>query len=198
MEHENVYLKKISDKKYELITKNFDLHPRVYRLYNADGVIILKPEYSASYKKKEQIEDEKENTKKTYNSYEANTNNYTANYVKKEYLPESTIFKNPYYVCEDSEEARTISRSLYRQITEGIVLGIKGFDGKYYVFKKEYYHKVRDSILECAKNSDEVITLAKLQVSTKEPEDALKGTLEIMKEEGYLFEKTKGNYHILK
>ncbi len=178
--YENVYLKKVTDNKYELITKDLELIPKVYKLFVVDGMIILKPTYY--YQKKPEEGFESADNKEKYKIY--NKDYY---YKKKEY---STMDVD-YIVCDDQNQAKEISQKYSDEIKEGLVLGIKGFDRRYYIFKTTYYQKLKSLIVGVAKTTNKETSLEKLIDATKEPEDALKGVIEIMKEEGYLFEKNK-------
>lgn len=195
---ENVYLKKISANKYELITKNFELTPKVYKMYVIDDVIVLRQTY---YKKDYNNFEAKANSSNTAHNTEniSNTTEYKSNYIQNQHNTQNTnnqtskpsTLSSDFVICEDQNDARELSRMLTDDIKEGKILGIKGFDKKYYIFKTEYYNKLKALIIESARNSNKETTLEKLITETKEPEDALRGTIEILKEEGNLFERNK-------
>jgi len=220
-DNENVYLNKVSANKYELITKDAELMPRVYKLFVVDGMIILKPAYYKKYGtyenkqnyEKPQTETESNNDElktseikvdykpnnyndnyKNYNSYNNYNKGQTYNneryYNKYDQKPRTTL-STDYVVCEDQNQAKEFSQMLSQDIKEGKILGIKGFDRRYYIFKSEYYSKIKSLITGIAKASEKETTLEKIINATKEPEDAIKGVLEIMKEEGQLFERNK-------
>jgi len=49
------------------------------------------------------------------------------------------LFANGYIVLEGSRDAKTLSERLLKQ--KGSILGVRGFDGKYYVVTTGYFQK---------------------------------------------------------
>ena len=71
----------------------------------------------------------------------------------------------------------------------GEVVGIKGFDGKFYAITKDYLFKGRDLIIKCLK--DDMATSA-IANETKLDQNGVTAILRIMAEAGDVVEKRKG------
>jgi len=104
--------------------------------------------------------------------------------------------KDDFQVIENSEEAKNFSQKREKEIKEGKILGIKGFDGKYYIIKKELFLAGKEKILKELKEG--IKSLQDLSIKTKMNESLVKGICELLKEEGEIMEKRKGIYAYIK
>jgi len=164
--YEKVFVKKISKQKYEIITKDFELKDGVYTLYKLKKDYFLKPD-NYEYKNKQE-------------------------YFKKE-EPSKTILKD-YYIFSNENEAKTFSRKYFKEIKSKKLIGLKGFDGNFYILKTEFFDKIKNLILKLNKQEFIIKDLEKL--ITINP-NALRGILEIMKEEGIIIENKKDSFKLL-
>jgi len=149
----NVFLKKISDSKYELISKNLDLEQGDYSLTKVEELWILKQVYSSK---------DSENKEDVYN---------------RGYI----IFENEYQTKKFVEQYK-------EDIKKQKLVGIKGFDNKFYIFSSTYYIDLKNKIL---KSITENTSIEELATSTIENTDIIRGVIELLKEDGVIFEKTK-------
>ena len=94
-----------------------------------------------------------------------------------------------FIIIQDKREAMMLSESLGPQMKTGAVVGVKGFDGKFYVVTREYYSKARaliEALLKDQMDAPSVASAAKL-----DPEGCL-AVLRLMAENGDIIEKKKG------
>jgi hypothetical protein len=100
----------------------------------------------------------------------------------------NALFASGYVIVEGNRDAQALSERLSKQ--KGSILGVRGFDGKYYVVTANYFQKVSSAI---AKMGDEV-----------SPEDAAekfglamegcRAVLKLLSEKGEYIEKKGGIY----
>ncbi len=96
----------------------------------------------------------------------------------------NALFANGYIVLEGSKDAKSLSERLLKQ--KGSVLGIRGFDGKYYVVTTGYFQKISDAI---AKMGDE-ITPKEVATKFRFSIEGCKAVLKLLSEKGDYLEKT--------
>ncbi len=100
----------------------------------------------------------------------------------------NALFANGYILLDGSRDAKALSERLLKQ--KGSVLGVRGFDGKYYVVTSGYFQKVSDAL---AKMGDEVTpdaVAAQFSFSI----DGCKAVLKLLSEKGDYLEKKGGLY----
>lgn len=100
-----------------------------------------------------------------------------------------------YIILSKPEDAKQFSSSYEAQIKAGDILGIKSFDGNYYVINKLLFTKIRDVIFSL--NLKDSFSIDFLIEKTTFQKQALKVTIEILKEEGLIIEKRKETYQLL-
>ncbi len=96
-----------------------------------------------------------------------------------------------YWVFASEEEAAYFSSKHAAQIKRKEMLGIKSFDGKYYVVRADVYTRVLPRILKAIKDGktpDELATELGLE------KDLVKAVLELAREEGLVYEAPGGVY----
>ncbi len=94
-----------------------------------------------------------------------------------------------FLIVQDKREAMVLSEQLGPQMKSGAVVGVKGFDNKFYIVTREYYSRARsaiDSALKGQMDAPSVATAVKL-----DPEGCL-AVLRLMAENGDIIEKKKG------
>ncbi len=150
-----VYVKRVSDGKYELLSKNLDLEQGSYSIQNIDGLWIMKK------------------------------------------LAQTSMFKNSeihtkgFFIFDDITQANKFAYSIREDIEKELVKGIRGFNNRFYFFSTKYYEELKGKILDFIdKDGTSPETLAsKLGIA----EEIVQGIIELMKEDGLVFERTKNN-----
>ena len=101
--------------------------------------------------------------------------------------------KYGYVIIERQDEAKFVSEKLEPDIKSGEILGTRGFDKKYYIAQKKFYgiweSRIR-ALLRGRKEANEAEIASALGMS----EVACRVALELMREQGEIIEKKKGNY----
>lgn len=100
--------------------------------------------------------------------------------------------KKDYWVIEQEEEMKKFTQENQQKIIGGQIIGIKGFDKKYYFLKKEFYEEwegpVKSALDEEGKTAEEIAEKLKI------PKDAAVCLLVHLCEKGEVIEKRKGKY----
>lgn len=94
-----------------------------------------------------------------------------------------------YAVIDNARFASQISDQLRKQGKSKTVVGVKGFDGRFYMVTKSYFSKTAPIVLKALsqpKSSDSVAKLCQL------PSSACLAILRVLSEEGDVVEKRKG------
>jgi hypothetical protein len=94
-----------------------------------------------------------------------------------------------FIIIQDKREAMMLSEGLGPQMKSGAVVGVKGFDGKFYIVTREYYARARGSIEAILKDQMDAPSVA--SAAKLDPEGCL-AVLRLMAENGDLIEKKKG------
>ncbi len=94
-----------------------------------------------------------------------------------------------FWVFEDEVSAQEFSRRKREEIERGEILGIRGFDGKYYAMTRESYAWLRERLKRMLDGEKSVDDLAR---ELRLPEDKIRACLEIMRERGEAVEVKKG------
>ncbi|MFH0885404.1 MAG: hypothetical protein V1861_06875 [Candidatus Micrarchaeota archaeon] len=94
-----------------------------------------------------------------------------------------------FIIIQDKREAMMLSEGLGPQMKSGAVVGVKGFDGKFYIVTREYYSKARALIDAALKGQMDAPSVA--SATRLDPEGCL-AVLRLMAENGDIIEKKKG------
>jgi hypothetical protein len=94
-----------------------------------------------------------------------------------------------FLIVQDKREALTLSEQLQPQMKSGAVVGVKGFDGKFYIVTRDYFSKARSAIDAALKDQMDSATVA--AAVKLDPEGCL-AVLRLMAENGDIIEKKKG------
>jgi hypothetical protein len=86
---------------------------------------------------------------------------------------------------------------LESDVKMGRVLGIRGFDKKYYVVTREFYDALSKKLLKALSGKKEENVVA-LSESLKAPQEACIAVLYLMKEEGEVIERKRGFFTLVK
>ncbi len=101
----------------------------------------------------------------------------------------SLLSTRGFIIINDKNEARSLSEQLTSEMKSGAVVGVKGFDGKFYAVTRAYFTKTQAAIAAVMKepmDADSIAAAAKL-----EPEGC-RAVLKLMAENGDLIEKKRG------
>ncbi|MEK6923872.1 MAG: hypothetical protein AABW54_01370, partial [Candidatus Micrarchaeota archaeon] len=93
--------------------------------------------------------------------------------------------KNGFIIVEEPL-AKSASAALEQQIKSKQVLGVRGFDKRYYIVDAAFYAETAGKIL---KNTQGEFTVAQAAAATRASETACLAVLQVLKEEGEVIEK---------
>ncbi len=96
-----------------------------------------------------------------------------------------------YWVFSSEEEAAQFSSRHAQQIRRRELLGVRSFDGKYYVVRADVYSSLLPRVLEAL---GEGKTVEKLAEELDVEKDLVKAVLELAREEGIVYEAPGGVY----
>ncbi len=96
--------------------------------------------------------------------------------------------KSGFLLCKDEQLARAVSQQLRKEIEEGKIRGIKGFDGFFYVIESQVYNKHRAKLLSLVKQRKS-ITVQQLAAEAGLSTALVKTACEFLKDEGEIIEK---------
>lgn len=114
--------------------------------------------------------------------------------VKAEAKPKASsealeFAKRGYAVLNNSVEAKRLSDELNQSVKNGQVIGVLGFDKRYYLVSKPFLTKCGDAMLAALK---EPATARVAAAQAKVPLEACLAALAVLKEQGDVIEKQKG------
>ncbi|MDO8554462.1 MAG: hypothetical protein Q7S22_06655 [Candidatus Micrarchaeota archaeon] len=172
---ENEILKKLMQKGIVTIYKSAKYPDGVYNIIDR-AYDALKEQPSG------QIAQQKEDSRKTPETKNADYANYVA------------LNTTGYMIIDDNKQAFAFSESMKRLGKANDMVGIKGFDNKFYVATKKYIIKVSTMIKEHMKDDIDVPTLSqKCKVET----DGCRAVLKIMAEQGETVEKRRDVFGLI-
>ncbi len=109
---------------------------------------------------------------------------------------EVELERTGYLVIDDEDAAKAVGKALEVQIKQGLVLGVRGFDKRFYIVTREFYEANSDKIMKGAQKkectADEVAGLLKTS------EAGANAVLQVMKEEGDVLEKRRGVFQFIR
>jgi ribosomal protein S25 len=111
-----------------------------------------------------------------------------------ESLPPSyaLLMKQGYMVIKDQKDAKALSEMLKSDMKSGSVVGIKGFDGSFYVVTRDYFSSASKAILDALK--DRPADVATIAGASGLDADGARAVLQHLAESGDVIEKRKGTY----
>ncbi|MFA5931547.1 MAG: hypothetical protein WC821_04525 [archaeon] len=181
-------LSNLVEGKFEL-TLNEKQKKALLELVMSEKVIVFK--LNQTYKKgvyRVQEEERGENREKKESENELA--------IEKPYT-EYTLEQDGFLIIKGKDRAANASYEYGRQIKEGLLRGIKSFDGNYYLIQndllEEYIHKIITAFTGKTTQS-----LEELSKNIKTSQMLTKIICEFLKEEGEIMEKKKGMLHYIK
>jgi hypothetical protein len=103
----------------------------------------------------------------------------------------SLLLTQGYLIIRDQKDAKLLSEKLKTEMKSGSVKGIKGFDGAFYVVRKDYFSKASKSILDVLSEESDVASITQ---NTKLAPEAVAAVLHHLAESGDIIEKKRGVY----
>ncbi len=97
--------------------------------------------------------------------------------------------KRGYAVLNNATEAKQLSSELGQSVKNGRVIGVRGFDNRYYVVSNSFLAKCTGAVLGALK---EPATARVAAAHAKMPMEACLAALAVLKEQGDIIEKQKG------
>jgi len=101
----------------------------------------------------------------------------------------NALFANGYVILDGNKDAQALSERLLKQ--KGSILGVRGFDGRYYVVTANYFQKVSNALAKLGEEVTPDEVAAKFGFSI----DGCKAVLKLLSEKGDYLEK-KGDLYI--
>jgi len=200
---ENVYVNKVSDNKYEFITKDINLEPGTYTLHSLDKNLFVmkkqfyktnysyeKPNTETSQNQQEETKTEQYKSNDTKEPTEQQDKSSTQEWYKKALELKTRLVQEQFLSLQDVEEVRKISYVTRQDINSGEILGIRSFDKNYYVFKKVLFDKIKTALL--ALFNKDPIALEDILEKLQYPKEQVLGVIELLKEQSDLIEVRKG------
>ncbi len=103
--------------------------------------------------------------------------------------PDQPPMSQDYVVLENADMASKLSYALRKQGRHNSVLGVKGFDGKFYIVTKSFFSKLAPIMLKSLESPKDVDALA---AECRLPKDGCLAVLNLLAEQGDVLEKNKG------
>ncbi|VVC04618.1 Uncharacterised protein [Candidatus Bilamarchaeum dharawalense] len=94
-----------------------------------------------------------------------------------------------FVIIQDKREAFAFSEESSRELKSGAVIGVKGFDGKFYAVSREYFSTAKNKITAILKKDMDLPSIAS---TTKLDPDGCTAVLRLMAENGDIIEKKRG------
>ncbi|MEK6954640.1 MAG: AbrB/MazE/SpoVT family DNA-binding domain-containing protein [Candidatus Micrarchaeota archaeon] len=100
-----------------------------------------------------------------------------------------------YMVIASEEEAKQISMKYEKEIKSGEIMGVRGFDKKFYIVAAPYFRLGRQNILAAIGSRE--MGLRDIALATNLDEDGCNSILQVAKEQGEVIEKKKGLFKVI-
>ena len=111
--------------------------------------------------------------------------------AKEKLLPDYTLEVDGFVATKNNERARILSVEHKEQIEGKELFGIKSFEGIYYLVDGKLFEKYKSKIISLLEEKNN-LQLEEIAKEINASNELVKIIIEFLKEEGELFEKTKG------
>lgn len=139
------------------------------------------------YRVKEEVAEDKAREKKESENV----------FAKEKPLEEYTLESDGFLIVKSKDKAAQVSYTYEKQIREGLLRGIKSFDGNYYLLQTDLLDTyINKALLSLSSQHNQ--TLQELSQNLKVSQLLTRIICEFLKEEGELIEKKKGIYNYIK
>ncbi len=108
----------------------------------------------------------------------------------------TSLKKDGFLVCKNVNEVKALSESLKKDIEDGKIKGIKGFDGMYHIVKTDLYEKHRAKIISTIKD-EKGLSSAGVAEKMEIDKTLVKIICELLKDEGEIIEKRKDQFQAI-
>jgi len=108
----------------------------------------------------------------------------------------TSLKKDGFLVCKNVNEVKALSENLKKDIEDGKIKGIKGFDGMYHIVKTDLYEKHREKIISTIKD-EKGINSAGVAEKMEIDKTLVKIICELLKDEGEIIEKRKDQFQAI-
>ncbi len=108
----------------------------------------------------------------------------------------SQIFAKGFIILEREEEARDASKQLEELIKQQKIIGVRGFDKKFYIVSSNYYDRISRQILPLL--AERKLSTSDISSQTNVPEEGVTAVLQILKDKGEIIESRKNLFESIK
>ncbi|MEW5955606.1 MAG: hypothetical protein AB1626_03665 [Candidatus Micrarchaeota archaeon] len=116
--------------------------------------------------------------------------------VARPQTPAALIESKGFLVIENEADAKNLSKAVEREIKEGLVRGVRGFDKRFYVVSTRFLKAMAQKLGPVL--SGEPLTSAQAAQAASCDEAACNAVLQVLKEDGDVLEKKRGYFIAVK
>ncbi|MFH1200173.1 MAG: hypothetical protein V1708_03840 [Candidatus Micrarchaeota archaeon] len=106
--------------------------------------------------------------------------------------PQDAVLNHGFAIIEGEEEAKFVSQKLEKQVKTGQVLGVRGFDKRFYLVSSEFMAANAPRVMALLASKD--MPISDIVAATRLDEKAATALLAVMKDQGEVIEKKHGVY----
>ncbi|MBI5228939.1 AbrB/MazE/SpoVT family DNA-binding domain-containing protein [Candidatus Micrarchaeota archaeon] len=166
----------------------FELEPGVFILYSKENLNErVKKGVFSDLVKKLSLQD-------SPNRQAIRPNAYSRETVERN--EKKVLDSGGYLIIDNEAEAKRISTAFEKEIKNGDVRGVRGFDKRYYIVSMPFYSALSSKIRAVLATAP--CTSREISEAASESEVACLAVLQLMKEDGELIEKKKGFFSLVK
>ncbi|MFH1257460.1 MAG: hypothetical protein ABIG96_03835 [Candidatus Micrarchaeota archaeon] len=116
--------------------------------------------------------------------------------IRDDAEPEKLISSGGFAVISSEEEARRISKLFEKEIKTNDVIGVRGFDKKFYIVSAKYFRENASKLMKLIGARE--MPLKDIALASKMDESGCLACLMLLKEQGELIEKRRGVFKAVK
>ncbi|MFH0836482.1 MAG: AbrB/MazE/SpoVT family DNA-binding domain-containing protein [Candidatus Micrarchaeota archaeon] len=105
------------------------------------------------------------------------------------------LSKQGFFIISRAGEAKALSEKFEQEIKAGNVIGARSFDKTFYIVDKNYFVRVSQKMRKAL--AARPLTISALADEIKESVNGCKAVVEVLREEGELIEKKKGEFALV-
>ena len=109
--------------------------------------------------------------------------------------PEDALARIGYAIVERERDVKRISDNLQKQVKSGELMGVRGFDKRFYLARKGFYVALSERV-ERAMRGKKARSVEEIARDAKINEEECAVVLNLMREEGEVLEKKRGTYEL--
>ncbi len=107
-----------------------------------------------------------------------------------------TLNKKGFLVVANENEVKALTQAVEKDVKNGAVLGVRGFDKKYYLCTRAFLEEQTPKVLKILSAKD--ASAEEAAQALKQPLDATLSLIQVLKEQGEILEKKRGMYAAVK